>query len=663
MMILRRVLFLFLLVLNTTTFVFATNYYVSENGNNNAAGISPQQAWKSLDKVNQVNLKPGDTVFFRSNHKFTGSIKVRNSGKYDNPIVFRAYGNGSKPVISGATEIRQLQKVKDNLLSTAVEKSIKSLYQNEKLLPVARYPNSGFLKMNGGTKKYLIDEGLNINNDVITNSVIKLRTINWCYSIRKISDVDGNRLFFDDSIKYTCKQDYGYYLEGKREYLDKPGEWFFDEAALKLYFYTDLHASDVKLEAGYIQDGISVEADVSNITIDGLHLDKFNGNGVIAAGNNKNIQVIHCKITNCLERGIYLSTGSTNCSISGNDLRNIYGQGIFLFEANNCRVQDNGLQRIGMVPGYGVSGVNGATGILITGDEQRKPGNPFRPHSNLITGNRIDSTGYNGIRMDGYNSRCEYNVVKDVMFTLNDGGIIYCWGADSTFTHHNQINHNILIRSHGNVKGTPGGEPMCNGLYIDNRVHHITARNNTISGTHNGIVLNDNTNNIVMRGNVSYGNQNGIIISEWWIPNRTYDNVITNNIFCATDYRKHTLSISSVATPDFQPGVIDSNMYVSLFERFHLSSVSLQKGEIKRTDECSLEGWKLLTGQDKYSKAIINPGDKKLYTELVVNDQAEALKITLKPDNPCTNLEGKPVEEAIVLPPFTSEILIYESNE
>ncbi len=659
----RNLLFIALLFIYTGNNLFATNYYLSANGNNTASGKSPGKAWKTIDQLNKVMLKPGDTVFFHAAHHFTGSIEVSYSGTVNRPIVFCSYGKGDKPVISGAVKLKEFSKYNTELVTTDLGHPVQHLYKDDKLMFIARFPDDTFLKMDGGDFSYLIDKELDMEPEIISNSTIRLRTINWCYFTREITEVEGNKLFFNDSIRYSCDPGYGYYLEGKMEYLTNENEWFFNPDENKIYLTGTGYNEYSEFEASYIGNGVSVAPGVSHVVFSGLHFDKFAKNGFYAEGNNNNIIIQDCLFTGCIERAIFFMTGSWGCRVENNEITDVPGQGIFLFESNNCTIENNIVHRIGLIPGYGLSGVNGATGILITANETRKPGNPFRPHDNLIIKNRVDSTGYNGIRMDGYNSRCEFNVVKNVMLTLNDGGIIYCWGADSTFTHHNVISNNVLLKSYGNVEGTPGGEPMCNGLYIDNKVHHILAENNTISGAHNGIVLNDNTNNIVMRGNTSYGNQNGIIISEWWEANKTRDNIISNNIFCATDYRKHTLSISSVAVPDFNPGVIDSNTYVSLFERFHLRSVSLQKGEIKRTDECSYEGWTLLTGQDKHSRAIINPGSKNLNTELLVNEKKVPVTLTLPDEKSYTDLEGVPVSGEIILPPLSSRILIYKTNE
>ncbi|MFP4060885.1 MAG: hypothetical protein ACOC10_04965 [Bacteroidota bacterium] len=50
--------------------VFATNYYLSNNGNDTNSGINPSNGWKTINRLNQVELKAGDSIFFHAGHSF-----------------------------------------------------------------------------------------------------------------------------------------------------------------------------------------------------------------------------------------------------------------------------------------------------------------------------------------------------------------------------------------------------------------------------------------------------------------------------------------------------------------------------------------------------------------------------------------------------------------
>ena len=80
----------------------AVNYYVDRtDGDDNATGQSPEQAWSSLDKVNGTTFQPGDTIFFRSDEIWIGTLEPKGSGTVGNPIVIDRYGEGRRPRFDG----------------------------------------------------------------------------------------------------------------------------------------------------------------------------------------------------------------------------------------------------------------------------------------------------------------------------------------------------------------------------------------------------------------------------------------------------------------------------------------------------------------------------------------------------------------------------------
>ncbi|MBU5351711.1 right-handed parallel beta-helix repeat-containing protein [Paenibacillus barcinonensis] len=85
--------------------VYAENsvYYVdSVNGSDDNNGKTPQLAWQTLDKVNTTEFQPGDTLMFKAGGVWTGTLHPKGSGEEGNPIKIDRYGEGSKPLISGA---------------------------------------------------------------------------------------------------------------------------------------------------------------------------------------------------------------------------------------------------------------------------------------------------------------------------------------------------------------------------------------------------------------------------------------------------------------------------------------------------------------------------------------------------------------------------------
>lgn len=82
----------------------AITYYISANGNDNAAGTSANTAWQTISKLNGQNLLPGTVVLFEGGAIFTGSIQLDAADANDaaNPVLISSYGNGKAIIRSGA---------------------------------------------------------------------------------------------------------------------------------------------------------------------------------------------------------------------------------------------------------------------------------------------------------------------------------------------------------------------------------------------------------------------------------------------------------------------------------------------------------------------------------------------------------------------------------
>lgn len=83
-----------------------TIYYVDSSGGSDVhKGTSAQSAWKSLSKLDSVELKPGDRILLKAGCRFAGRLHPRGSGAEDNPIVIDRYGDGADPVVAGQGKI------------------------------------------------------------------------------------------------------------------------------------------------------------------------------------------------------------------------------------------------------------------------------------------------------------------------------------------------------------------------------------------------------------------------------------------------------------------------------------------------------------------------------------------------------------------------------
>jgi len=76
-------------------------YYVSTSGRDNSSG-SRMAPWKTLNRISNTNLNPGDTVLFEGSAVFSGTIYLDSldSGEDGKQVVLGSYGSG-RAIIDG----------------------------------------------------------------------------------------------------------------------------------------------------------------------------------------------------------------------------------------------------------------------------------------------------------------------------------------------------------------------------------------------------------------------------------------------------------------------------------------------------------------------------------------------------------------------------------
>jgi len=92
-------------IIVTKTSDTPTVYHLSDlNGDDSNLG-SVNSPWKTIDKMNSINLHPGDQILFEKGATFKGHLEINNSGTPKNPITIGSYGTGNLPIITGQVGI------------------------------------------------------------------------------------------------------------------------------------------------------------------------------------------------------------------------------------------------------------------------------------------------------------------------------------------------------------------------------------------------------------------------------------------------------------------------------------------------------------------------------------------------------------------------------
>jgi len=94
----------------------ADNYYIdSRRGNDMNSGLTIDEAWSSIKRVNDTDFNPGDSILFRRGRKWIGTLRPLGNGEPHKRIVIAAYGKGDSPIIDA-----EGQKAEDDFMSSTI---------------------------------------------------------------------------------------------------------------------------------------------------------------------------------------------------------------------------------------------------------------------------------------------------------------------------------------------------------------------------------------------------------------------------------------------------------------------------------------------------------------------------------------------------------------
>jgi len=701
-------------------------YYISNQGNDAADGLSQITAWKTIAKVNATILTSGDEILFRCGDIYLGELNICQSGSVNQPIVVSSFGEGPKPILSGSTTIKDWYSHKDGKFSTELKHQVYQLYINDTQLNLARIPATGFFAIESGDKINLVDnQHLNVDYD-LTGATVRIRAVNWQYETAKVAAHKGGTITFEDNMMYQNNPRYGYLLDNKFEFLSESGQWFWDENKKELYVMPSniLNPNDEKVEATIYKNGITINENVAHIQISNLHLEKYENAAILGLGNSSQISISDCQINDINVYGICLEINSGNYSIQNNTISDIRGRGISTLESSNNKVVSNTVLRVGLCPGYGFDGVNNGIGIAVLKTEvvykiskatfevvksksipaailskiealvelpypdekfviealelelgktlaeeyipeimplvnAEAKAQKLESTNNLVAYNVVNESGYAGIRVDGNNSVAEYNVIKNSLLHMNDGGALYCWAQNEDYTFNNIFRNNIIIDAVGSCEATSNDLAYAYGIYTDNKCHHITIENNTVVGTVGGILINDEAHHQKVIGNTLYNNAMGLVFSEYFMPDTLVDCEAYNNILFAKKRNQRALFVECRCREKFVPGLLDRNLYANPYYPFPIVALTF-KDNVRSFKEYTLDSWQKHYGQDGASKTIAtaNHDAGGQQSHIFINETKELKSFDVPTDLVYTDLDGNILKDKVDVAPFSSVIIL-----
>lgn len=569
----------------------ATNYYLSNSGNDANNGTTPSSPWQTINHLNTAGLQPGDSVLFQSANVFHGQVIVTNGGSETAPVYFGIYGGSAAAVISAAELVTGWSLFSGSVYQTSFSETPYLLFAGDELMVPARFPNSGYLfhQQGFGTAGF-IDAGLTQPDHYWDGAGIRMRTTNRLYEYNLVDHFRNDSVYFTDNSQAIIENGYGYFFDNLLSELDTAGEWYYDSGQQLLYFYAPggNDPNGLAVEASLYEDGIQILNGAGYTIIDHLNFEKQYGSAIHATGFSTGITVVNCTFSNQGSIGISLMQGAAACEIAGNAFYNISGAAISAGQLSNSIITKNAISKTGMLAGYGTNTLQQGMGISIDG------GNVV-----TVSANTIDSTGNSSININGFHTVVEKNVCSNSLLHFNQSGAIYSYGSNSDSV---IIRNNIIQTTLGSSEATP--DPLINtaGIFLDEQTQNYLVEKNSIAFSEcNGIMLNRGGTGHFIHQNTVFGCKNNQLYFEEGSQGANNGHLVTGNIFYALHEDAAVVALQSYF-PDFEPALFDSNYYFNPYDFFAFRKITLAGNE-KSVRFFTLQQWREYEGGDAASKA------------------------------------------------------------
>lgn len=494
---------LFLILGMTSCNDAGRSFYVSGSGNDSNPGTL-RKPFLTIQRAAD-SMVPGDVCFIRAG-VYHGPVSLNSKGMPEKPIRFEAYSN-ERVVIDGTESLEGTWSVyKGNIYSMKVNRKFEQLFFENQMMVEARWPNMAFpaqlwdrscWALSGKGSRY----GIMVNDEMARSGIdwtgavavlnVAHQFVTW--TRRVTSHKPGSNSFtyskdLQPITHYADKtvqwEDDIFYLSGKLEALDSPGEWYLDEDKMELYFWApdgeNPGSGKVSVKTEYY--GFDI-ADNEYIVIKGI---EFFGTS-LRLGN-----VNHSLVENCVfEYPSY--------SREFNDPSSSEKRAEILIQGNGNRFIKNHIS-FSQITGLVVNGTgnkvennllhdlawNGQGFAIALGC--RKNG-----EMNYITGNTAYNTGYSVIQPSGGKYSISYNHFYNAALVSKDCAVIQTggWEIDGSIIHHNWVHDCYPNDNHpGGLKGGLGirGDDQTRGLTVHHNVVWNCGRDGIIvKGDHNKV--------------------------------------------------------------------------------------------------------------------------------------------------------------------------------
>ncbi|MEN8230110.1 MAG: right-handed parallel beta-helix repeat-containing protein [Bacteroidota bacterium] len=529
-------------------------FYVSTTGNNSWSGRLPapntrgddgpfatlEKARDAIRSLKEAGPLPqgGVTVDIRGGIypiSETFQLTSEDSGTKNAPVTWRAYRK-EKVCFTGGKALTGFEPVNDPVILKRMDKAghgkilktdLKArgitnygeidrttgrkmeLFFNGKYMPIARYPNKGWLHIadvpqhgdeliNRGRDAWKIEgipRGRHYGrfayagdrpsrwSDVDDIYIHGYWVYDWWDEVLKIKSINTNsrEIYPQSDSRYGFQKDARYYFMNILEELDSPGEWYLDKQEGILYFWPPADIKESKISFPLLDSVMVSLEQTSNVTFEEIVFESGRAGAIKIAGGSNN-KIAGCSFSNFGNDAVVIEGGRENGIISC-DIYEVAATGIdlsggdrkTLTEAKNYAT-NNHIHRFARIfktyrPGINLSGVG-----------------------NIINHNLVHDAPHSGMMYSGNEHLFEFNEIHHVAEETGDVGAIYTV-KDWTFCG-NVIRHNYFHHIHG-----VGQFVHSKGIYLDLPVGGTTIYGNVFYDLEHGFFTNSGRH-IVIENNI-----------------------------------------------------------------------------------------------------------------------------------------------------------------
>jgi uncharacterized repeat protein (TIGR01451 family) len=576
-------------------------YYAAANGDDSNTGLSADRPIKSIAQINKLVLQPGDRVLLRRGDTFRGELTIRYAGTESQPIVFDAYGDGTKPVVSGSIPVGGWTQTGPNSWQASCERCgsrVTGLYGNDKALPLGRYPNAsdpnkGYLTIQSHQGSTQITSRQAIPLDLNTSwkgAEVVLRSTQWITNRYAFISQSGSQLnVASPNSGYGIQDGWGYFVQNHPAALDQDGEWAYDPATKVIRLYSTGSNPNNQLITATIFDKACSLSNVHHVQVTNLAMAQALGTNLFVL-NGSDIRFANLAITNAGEDGMAITGSGQNVVIENSLFENVNNNGLWIAAYPNVTVRNNVLRKIGVTPGRSKNDDGQGNGIQT-----------YVEQAMLIENNRIDSIGYNAISYTN-GTTIRNNVIANFCVAKSDGGGLYTWNGNKKTMNGIHLVSNIIYNGIGPAEGTPGTtNTAAHGIYFDDCSQNAEARGNTIFNCSGLGIFLHSTTNIIVAENVSYNNGEGqLALTDNHGLCLPRSNAVQGNVLASRLPNQFVAKYESENKdlPDY--GTFDNNYYIRPFEDVFKIRAVYRDGSTIGAD-LSLGEWQTKFAKDQNS--------------------------------------------------------------